>query len=349
MKYNNIYIENVATCLPPHVISSEEIEKALAPVYEKLNLSPGRLELFTGIKERRAWPAGTKPSEVSSKAGKIVMEETGVLPEEIDCLIHSSVCRDFLEPATASVVHSNLKLRPGAVNFDISNACLGMMTGITLLADMIEAGRIKRGLVVSGEIGFPLLKSTVKTLVEQEKLTRKELKPHFASLTIGSASSAILVCHESVKKTRGHQLLGYTDHSATEFNYLCQGNSDRGMSDESAPQMHTDSEELLKKGIEAAKVCWKNFTEEMNWNEEDIDKTCSHQVGTAHRNLLYKSLGIDINKDFTTFDKLGNCGSSSLPLTMAMAEEEGHLKEGDNVSLLAIGSGINVCLLAVKW
>ena len=348
MQFSNIYLESISAYLPPQVISSQDIEDALSSVYERLNLSPGRLELFTGIKERRAWHPDLKPSDVSTKAAKIAMEEKGLEPQDIDCIIHSSVCRDFLEPATASIIHSNLNLKHHALNFDISNACLGMITGVDLLANLIHSGKIKRGIVVSGEIGLPLTKGTINKLNNASDVTRKSIKQDFASLTIGSAASAIIVSSESVLRGGGHQYLGQSYYASTQYNHLCQGNIEQTTEGEMTFEMQTDSESLMHKGIETAQSCWNLFQRDF-WENEIIDKTISHQVGISHRNHLYNKLGIDLNKDFTTFDYFGNCGSSSLPLTLALAQEKKHMKKNDKVALLAIGSGINCSICAINW
>ena len=349
MKYNNVYIDGFHAQLPDNVIISAEVEKQLQPVYEKLRLPEGRLEMFSGIKERRYWQEGIMPSEVSAQAGQAILDKLSIPKDEIDVLIHCSVCRDFLEPATASVVHSKLNLPNNCVNFDISNACLGMLTGVGVLADMIESGRIRRGLLVAGEIGFPLLNQTIQHLLNDESLTRKSFKPHFASLTIGSAAAAIVVSHKDFKNEDAHKLLGVSDFAYTEYNYLCQGNTDQGMGRNSSPLMETDSEELLIKGIDAAGMCWDQFLKEFNWSQKDVDRCCTHQVGTAHSRMLYEKIGINPDLDYTTFPFLGNCGSASLPLTTALASDAGHLHSGHNVALLGIGSGINCTMLALKW
>ena len=349
MKYKNVYIDGFHAHLPENIITSEQVEEELKSVYQKLKLPEGRLEMFSGIKERRYWQEGTVPSDVSSAAGQAILDKLNIPKDEIDALIHCSVCRDFLEPATASVVHSKLGLPNDCVNFDISNACLGMLSGIGVLADMIESGRIRRGLLVAGEIGYPLLKQTIDHLNNDESLTRKSFKPHFASLTIGSAAAAIVVSHKDYAASDAHQLLGTSDFAYTEYNYLCQGNTDQGMGKNSSPLMETDSEELLLKGIDAAGMCWNMFLKEFNWTQSDIDRCCTHQVGTAHSRMLYDKIGINSDLDYTTFPYLGNCGSASLPLTTALASDNNHLQKGHNVALLGIGSGINCTMLALKW
>ena len=115
MKFKKVVISSFAYHLPDKIMTSGEIEDKLAPLYQRLNLPAGRLELMTGIKERRFWSPGTRPSELSTQAARNLFEKNIIKPGDIDLIIHASVCRDFLEPSTASVVHCNLGLRPEAM------------------------------------------------------------------------------------------------------------------------------------------------------------------------------------------------------------------------------------------
>ena len=122
MKFKNVSISAMSYHLPEMKISSEEIEEKLTPIYNKLKLPSGRLELMTGIKERRYWEKGTKPSDLSTEAAANLFKDNNKLKEsDIDLLIHSSVCRDFLEPSTASIIHNNLKLKNETIFFTSCN------------------------------------------------------------------------------------------------------------------------------------------------------------------------------------------------------------------------------------
>jgi 3-oxoacyl-[acyl-carrier-protein] synthase-3 len=113
--------------------------------------------------------------------------------------------------------------------------------------------------------------------------------------------------------------------------------------------MSTDSELLLEKGIETAAECWQDFQRELGWQKEDIDRFCCHQVGRAHATALFKTLQLDQQLNFETLPDLGNVGSVSAPITMAMAIEQKQILAGQNAALLGIGSGINSLMLGVSW
>src|SRR5690349_16614131 len=143
MRYQRVAVAAVAGLVPPEVISSDEIEGRLAPVYDRLGLPAGRLELMTGIRERRAWPPGTLPGTISALSGEKALALSGIPREEVGLLIHGSVCRDQLEPATASGVHHALRLPQSTIVLDVSNASLGLLNGMLIAANMIELGQIR--------------------------------------------------------------------------------------------------------------------------------------------------------------------------------------------------------------
>lgn len=334
-----ITVESLAYAEPPDVVSSQDIESRLAPVYERLKLPTGRLELMTGILERRFWPKGTLPSQASAAAAEKVLKASGFMKDQIDVLIHCGVCRDHLEPATASSVHRLLGLAQSCQTFDLSNACLGMLNGFLVAGSMIRSGMAKCAMVVSGENGRPLLERTIRTLLESN-LSRREIKPYFANLTIGAGACAAILCSADFVAEENMIRLGrgvvMSNSSASE---LCQGDS---TGDELA--MMTDSEALLEAGVTLAKKTWSGFSDETGWTTDTPDHVICHQVGRRHQRALFEALGLDLKKDYSSYESWGNVGSVSLPLTLAKAKESGALQKNQKAALLGIGSGL-VCMM----
>ena len=348
MRFERNCLASYGCVLPEEVVTSAELERRLAPVYERFRLHEGRLELMTGIRERRFWEPGVLPSDGSTRAGRLALERAGVGPADIDYLVHTSVSRDFLEPATASVVHRNLGLSPRAGFCDISNACLGFLNGMVTVANMIELGQIKRGLIVAGESSRQLVETTLDQLLSDRKLTKKKLNLALASLTIGSGAVALVLSHESVSNG-GPRLLGGVVRAATQHHELCQGSADTGFGDNAAMSMVTDSESLLNEGCALAGETWADFRRTLGWSNGDIDRCYTHQVGIAHRDRLYETLQRDPAGDFATLEFLGNVGSVSLPLTMAMGIEARAPRSGEHIAMLGIGSGLSCMMLGVEW
>ncbi len=341
MIFKHVRLHSTGFVEPPLYLTSTEIETRLAPLYERAKLPEGRLELQTGIRRRGYWPTKTRPSSIATEAAEKILEN---FPrEKIDILIHASVCRDFLEPATAAQVHRNLRLPPHTMISDLSNACLGVLSAILMTGQMIESGAIKTALIVSGENGGPLIEETLRHLLNDPLMDRKRIKPFMASLTIGSAGVAVLLTHESLAPDRP-KILGGSTLTDSESVELCQGDGST-----SGLMMETDSEALLKAGVKLSRDNWEKTKKLLHWTNEAVDKIIPHQVGSAHRLAFLTELGLPVDRDFETFKEFGNTGSAALPLTLMKGEAAGFFKKGDKVALLGIGSGLTSTMLGVEW
>jgi 3-oxoacyl-[acyl-carrier-protein] synthase-3 len=349
MNYQNVRLHAFGYEMPPHILSSDDIENRLTDVYQRLKLPKGRLELMSGIRERRLWDTGTKPSQAATLAGEKAITAAKIPAAELDCLIFTSVSRDMMEPATASFVHHHLGLQEKCLVFDISNACLGFLDGMLFLANMIELGQVKNGLLVAGETAEDLVESTINSIAADQNLTRKSIKSSFASLTIGSGAVALVMTHASYSPD-GQKLVGGAYRANTVHSDLCQGGQQQDSSTKvSATLMYTDSEELLVRGIETAQATWHDFLTELDWQPSEISTYFCHQVGQAHAKLLFDKLQIDPARNFETLPFLGNTGSVSAPITMAMGIEQNIFQKGQKAAMLGIGSGINCLMLGIEW
>ena len=345
MKFNNTIIQHFSAHLPDQYISSSEIEDRLGNLYQRLRLPTGRLELMTGIQTRGFWESGTRPSDLASTAGEKLFEETNFPREEVDLLIHASVCRDFLEPSTASVVHHNLKLPSHSMIFDLSNACLGVVNAISVAGSMIESGQIQSALIVSGENGGPLLEETIQFLNNDESINRKNIKKYIANLTIGSGACALLVTHKDLAKKSYAKVLGGSVRTDSSANVLCQGDGNPNQL-----MMETDSEALLKAGVALATKTWQDCKTILELNNKDFNWALGHQVGVAHEKLTMETLKMDKTPTTRTYPVLGNTGSAALPLTFEkLAYQEKQLKDKDKIAFLGIGSGLTSVMLGLEW
>jgi acyl-CoA:acyl-CoA alkyltransferase len=343
MIFKNVVIEAMAYQEPSEFLTSTEIETLLAPVYQRLKLPEGRLELQTSIQRRGLWPIGTAPSRIASEAALKALKNSNIDKSQIGLLIHTSVCRDFLEPSTASVIHHHLGLEPKCMSFDLSNACLGFLNGLIVAGQMIESGKIDKALVVSGENAGPLIYETIHKLNTDQTLTRKTIKKYIANLTIGSMGVAFVLTRKDLKPN-APQILGAESLCDTSSVHLCQGSGNT-----QSLMMETDSEELLHAGIKLAKKTWQLTQESLKLSTSDFSAFICHQVGIAHRNLMYESLGLDLAKDFTTFNQYGNTGSAAVPLTLIKAYEACAIPSQSKVAMLGIGSGLHSVMMGIQW
>ena len=88
-----------------------------------------------------------RPGEKSVETADKAIRLAGIDPRRIGALVHGSVCRDFVEPATACGVHRQLGLPANCAVYDVSNACLGLLErrGPGGQHDRAGPGRGRRG------------------------------------------------------------------------------------------------------------------------------------------------------------------------------------------------------------
>ncbi len=348
MRYSRVYIDAIGYELPPKVVATAELEARLAPLYKKLFIPEGQVETLTGIKERRWWHEGFKLADGAIAAARKALDKASLSAKDIGAVIYAGVYRETFEPATACRIAAELGVSPNTAVHDISNACLGMINGMVDIANRIELGQIRAGLVVASETAGEPVNDAIEQMLENPNMSF--FIKHIAAITAGSGSAAILLTDGSFSNSqRQRKLLGGVLLSAPEHHNLCLWGHEKTGSRLYKEFSTTDAVAVLKNGVDLGKRTWECFLEEMGWKREDVDKIISHQVAESNRVSILKAIGIPEEKEFPTYQYLGNMGSVSLPATAALAEEQNFLNPGDSVGFLGIGSGLSCMMLGLKW
>lgn len=339
MKYSKVFVDAIGYELGPNVITSSELEKRILPMLEALHIPAGQLEALTGIRERRWWDPGFALSEGAARAGRKALAKAGLAPADLGALVYAGVCREHSEPATATAVAAALGTGPRTTVFDVSNACLGVLQGMLDIANRIELGQIKAGMVVSCESSREINDSMIKEMNADKSFECFRLS--IATLTGGSGAVAVVLTDGTLGGAHNrHKLLGGVYRAACEHHKLCIWHRDH---------MLTDATAALKNGVILGKQTWLDLQEELKMGPNDFNKLVCHQVGSTHRKTILETLGIPEDRDFPTFGYLGNMGTAALPTAAAIAEEREFLNPGDTAAFLGIGSGLNTIMLGLKW
>jgi 3-oxoacyl-[acyl-carrier-protein] synthase-3 len=346
MRWESVCVEAIGYALPDERVSTAAIEAELAGVYEALHLASGQIHALTGIRERRVWPRGVSMADCAARAAAKALEQAGIVGRDLGAVVYAGVCRDNLEPATACAVADAIGARGDAVVFDVSNACLGVLNGIVDIANRIELGQIRAGLVVSAESSRAIVESSVARMIAEPSMERYRLG--LATMTGGSGAAAVVLTHAASSFT-GRRLVAGAALAAPEHHRICRWGPSSGLLGETANVMDTDASAVLEHGIALGKATWERLLVATRWRAGDVDRVICHQVGAAHRRDVLASIGVDPSRDYSTFETLDNIGTVSVPVTAALAHEAGFLRKGDRVAMLGIGSGLNCLMLGVEW
>lgn len=338
MRFENVAILSVAHVDATHRVSSAQLEHRLEATLKRLHVPKGLLEGLSGIKARRMWDPQVQPSDAATLAATHAINQADIDPARLGILISTSVCRDYVEPSTACLVHGKLGLGPRCLNFDVGNACLGFLNGMDIVGNMIERGQIDYGIVVDGENSQFVVDKTIERLLGDD-VDQATFWANFATLTLGSAGAA-MVLGRADANPGSHRYLGGVTVAATQHRDLCRGQVDH---------METNSADLLTWGLELASEAWALASTELGWTADALDEVVVHQVSRAHTDKLRARLGIDERKLLATYPEYGNVGPAGIPLVLSKAAELGRLSPGARVALLGIGSGLNCAMAEVVW
>jgi len=272
MRFENLAIETVTYELPPRWVTSTELEDRLLSAMQRLKLPTRPIQLLTGIARRRFWEPGTKIHDVATRVARRAIYSAGITPDQVGILINTSVCKDYIEPSMASLVHGDLGLPASCRNFDVANACLGFLDGIQIAGQMIESGLVDYALIVDGESSEDIVESTIRRLLRLD-ITAKEFWENFATLTLGSVAVAMVLTHARLSRTT-HRVNGSVTLADTSQNRLCLGTTER---------MVTESTRLLKAGVSLAQRTWEVAQKANKWQGRNITRFRNDEYDRAYR------------------------------------------------------------------
>jgi len=296
-----------------------------------------QLERLTGIHERRVVGPGENSFTLAAGAARDCLSHSQHRASDIQMLINTSITRSkgrssqSFEPPLSLYVKQAIGATQ-AMNFDLSNACAGMLTGVFLLQNLITRGEISCGMVVSGEYISHLNWNAAKQI---RSLFSKQL----ASLTLGDAGAAVIV--ERAPAGSGIDVIGFT--TLAEHSRLCLAfPSTVGP----GAQMYTKSRALHKVAIEDMAPLVAEVIGEAGIDLADIDYLIPHQTSArairAGTQAFVQHLGTRPKHVVINLEEYGNTSSTTLFVALHKYLEEQRLRKGDRVMLLALASGIEI-------
>jgi 3-oxoacyl-[acyl-carrier-protein] synthase-3 len=302
------------------------------------------LERLTGIHERHVVGDGDDSCTLALAAARDALAHADCAAEDLDVLIVSSISRHVgglrmqLEPPVSVLLKEALGARR-AIGFDLSNACAGMMTGVFILNDLIRQGRIRRGMVVSGEYISDLARNAARDV-------RTVMSKQLASLTLGDAGAAAIL-ERAPEGAPGIEVVGFTTLSA--HSRLCVAFPAKAKRGES---MYTDARAIHNVAIEASPPLLREVLDQAGLELDEIDYLIPHQ--TSARAIrkgmtdLSESFGVAPRNVVVTVDEFGNTASTSHFVALWKYLREGRFTGEDRVLLLALASGLEVGIVVFK-
>jgi len=288
----------------------------------------------TGIEERRILKDEDKATAfMGAEAAKELLDQRGVSADEIDVIIVATVTPDYLFPATACLVQSEIEAG-NAYAFDVSAACSGFLYALTTGANFIESGRAQKVMVIGSDKMSSIVDYTDRS----------------TCILFGDGAGAVLL--EPSEDETG--IIDYIHRS--------EGDTNLSLYQPAGGSLHPASEDTVKDRLHYAKqdgrTVFKKATVGMaDVSEEIMDKNdlsaddvawlVPHQANLRIIDATANRMGLDKDKVMVNIDKYGNTTAATIPL--CLYDWQNKLEHGDNLILAAFGGGYTWGSIYVKW
>ena len=316
------------TYLPDKVLSNADLEKMV-------DTSDEWIITRTGIKERRLVADNEVTSDLGAEAAKKAIDQAGLKPEDIELIIVATVTGDTPFPSTACYLQHKI----GAVKaacFDLSAACSGFIYGLITAQQFIKTGFYANALVIGAEV--------MSAFVDwQDRNT---------CVLFGDGAGACVLEPSDDDSGIISSYLG-SDGSQTELLRVPGG----GSKIPATKQSVEDKEHYLKmSGSEVFKLAVRAMAEaankalgKVNIDCKDVACLIPHQANIRIIEAVAKRIGLPRDRIYFNIEKYGNMSSASTAVGFCEAVEQGRIKKGDIVVLVAFGAGLTWGACVIKW
>jgi 3-oxoacyl-[acyl-carrier-protein] synthase-3 len=297
------------------------------------------LERLTGIHERRVSVGDEDSYTLAISAARDCLAHANRSAESIDAVISCSITKfhngltQWLEPTMSGAVAEAIGAGK-AMTFDVSNACAGMLTGVTIANNWIRHGSIERVLVVSGEYISQLglnAAQHIRTIMSNE----------LASLTLGDAGAALLLERAPIGSA-GISLAGFT--TVADHSRLCLGYP---KGDAPAARMFTDARAIHRVAMADTPLLLHEVLDTAGIALHDIDHVITHQTSARAIRKGMKEMVAEFGEGprhdaVITVDRYGNTASTTHTVALIEELDAGRIRPGETIALIALASGLEI-------
>jgi 3-oxoacyl-[acyl-carrier-protein] synthase-3 len=294
----------------------------------------------TGIVERRFAAEGVYCSDLALEASRDCLKNAGMKAEDIDFIIFATLSPDMHFPGTGVFLQRKLGLTDIGC-MDIRNQCTGFLYSLAVADAFVRIGMYKRILVVGSEVHSHGLNFT------------KEGRD--VAVLFGDGAGAVIVGpsddpSRGILSTHLHADGQYADLLKAEvFNISQQPIITHKMLDEGCCFPKMKGKEVFKVAVTKILEVIQEALQANNLKVEDIDFFLPHQANLRINQFAAQHLGVPEGKFRNNIQRYGNTTAASLPLLLSELIEEGTLREGNLILMLAFGSGFTWGASVIRW
>lgn len=322
----NAYIKDIAYYLPERVVTNEELVK------EFPEWSVEKIAEKVGVLERHVAAPDETATDMAVKAAEALFARGAVQPSEIDFVLLCTQSPDYFLPSSACVIQDRLGIPTGCGAFDFNLGCSGYEYGLALAKGLIVGGVAKNVLLLTAE--------TYNKYLHPRDKGNRTIFGDGATATVVSTSGFAEIGQFNLGTDGSGAKNLIVKTGASKHPQKCDDLSfDEGGNPRSSDYLFMDGSEIFMFTLVKVPKMMKAVLAANELQKEDIDLFVFHQANKYMLEHLRKKLKIDEDKFFVNLEKVGNTVSSTIPIALCDARNQGKLK--GNVLLAGFGVGLS--------
>lgn len=289
----------------------------------------------SGIRERRIADKQTNCSDLAYQSALAALERAGLTAAQLDLIIVATATPDMFFPSTACIVQDLLGAHKAAA-FDLAAGCTGFIYALDVAHKYLLAEDYQHVLVIGAEI--------LSRIVDYGDRN--------TCVLFGDGAGAAVLGKGRSGRGILSSVLG-ADGSGGQYLSVPGGGSAMPASEETVREgMHylkMNGPEIFRFATRITAKVSRQVLQKAGLTYADVDLFVPHQANTRIIKTAMKRMNIPPEKTLINLDMYGNTSAACIPLGLSMAEQEGRLKAGDLVLLVAFGAGLTYGGTLLRW
>ena len=325
---NDIIIKGISCCVPKNkernidldILTKEEIQKFID---------------VTGVEERRIASKEICTSDLCCESAEKLIKNLNWQKDEIEILVFVSQTGDYILPISAAILQDRLGLSTNCIAFDVPLGCSGYVYGMSIIAGMMKATGLKKGLLLAGDTISKIVsdkdKSTLPLFGDAGSATAFELENTgnllFDLGTDGSGYKTIIV-PDGGSRNR-------INADSLEIKIIEEGIS------RNSCDLVLDGMDVFGFGISQGPKTVNKLLEKYAIDKEKIDYFIFHQANLMMNKMIAKKLKLPVEKVPYSLQHFGNTSSATIPLTIVSELKDKIENKSSNLLMCGFGVGLS--------
>jgi 3-oxoacyl-[acyl-carrier-protein] synthase-3 len=324
-----VKIAGLATYVPPRVLSNFDLEKMV-------ETSDEWILQRTGIRERHIVDPGVATSDIAAPAACQAIAEAGLTSDDIGFIVVGTTTPDTIFPSTACTLQAKIGAKR-AWGFDLGAACSGFTYALSIAYQQVATGACEHALVVGADVMSSIIDYTDRA----------------TCVLFGDGAGAAVVSPAAPGEPAIIDFLHITDGTGGPALCMPAGGSRHPASHETVDQrlhfVKQDGATVFKFAVKMTEEISRRILERNGLTANDLDLFVSHQANRRIIEAGTQRLGLPPEKVIINLERYGNTTAGTIPLALADARKDGHLRRGDLVLLASVGAGFTVGSVLLRW